>query len=183
MLSLGRRTDGRGIRFSIEIKPSPPKATAGPEALARTVVAALREQGMIERADLLSFDWRILFEARKLVPGLGIVCLSAEQPWLDNVARHAARPSPWTAGLEIEAFRGSLPKMVRATGSGVWGPYYRDLTRETLTEAHAHDLKVVVWTVNEVDEMRSLARLGVDGVTTDYPDRAIEALAPWRSGK
>ncbi len=183
VLSLGRRADARGVRFSIEIKPSPPNATAGPEVSARTVVAALREQGMIERADILSFDWRILFEARKLVPELGSVCLSAEQPWLDNVVRHAPRPSPWTAGLEIEAFRGSLPRMVKATGSGVWGPYYRDLTREALTEAHAHGLKVVVWTVNGIDEMRSLARLGVDGVTTDYPDRAVEALAPRRSSR
>lgn len=183
VLSLGRRTDGRGIRFSIEIKPSPPKATAGPEVLARTVVAALREQGMIGRADILSFDWRILFEARKLAPGLGIVCLSAEQPWLDNVVRHATRPSPWTAGLDIAAFGGSLPRLVKAAGSSTWGPYYRDLTEESLAEAHALDLKVVVWTVNEVDEMLCLARLGVDGVTTDYPDRAIEALAPWRSGK
>lgn len=185
VLSLGKRTGGRGMRFSIEVKPSPPtpKATAGPEVFARTVVAALREQGMIERAEILSFDWRILFEARKLVPGLTIVCLSAEQPWLDNVVRHAARPSPWTAGLEIEAFRGSLPRMVRATGSGVWGPYYRDLTPETLAEAHSLGLKVVVWTVNEEGEMLALARQGVDGITTDYPDRAVETLAPWRTAR
>ena len=135
---------------------------------------------MIDRAEILSFDWRVLFEARKLAPDLSIVCLSAERPWLDNILRRAPDPSPWTAGLDIEAFRGSLPRMVKATGSGVWGPYYRDLTRESLAEARAHDLKVVVWTVNEIDEMRRLARLGVDGITTDYPDRAIKALAPWR---
>ena len=29
--------------------------------------------------------------------------------------------------------------------------------------------------------MLTLARLGVDGIITDYPDRAIKALAPWRS--
>ena len=28
--------------------------------------------------------------------------------------------------------------------------------------------------------MQALARLGVDGIVTDYPDRAVEALAPWR---
>ena len=55
------------------------------------------------------------------------------------------------------------------------------LTAESLVEAHALDLKVVVWTVNEVDEMLALARLGVDGIITDYPDRAIEALVPWHS--
>ena len=50
-----------------------------------------------------------------------------------------------------------------------------------LSEARALGLKVVVWTVNEVDEMLALARMGVDGIITDHPDRAIEALAPWRS--
>ena len=48
-------------------------------------------------------------------------------------------------------------------------------------EAHALGLRVVVWTVSEADDMLALARLGVDGIITDYPDRAIEALAPWRS--
>ena len=131
---------------------------------------------MTGRASILSFDWRVLLEARRLAPDLSIVCLSVERPWLDNIRRHAPGPSPWTAGLDIGAFRGSLPRMVKATGSGVWGPYYRDLSEAALAEAHAHGLKVVVWTVNEVDDMRSLARLGVDGITTDYPDRAGKAL-------
>ena len=70
--------------------------------------------------------------------------------------------------------------MVEAAGCRGWSPYHRDLTAESLAEAHALGLKVVVWTVNEVDEMLALARMGVDGIITDYPDRAIEALAPWR---
>ena len=183
VLSLGKgRPDARRIRFQIEVKSQPlvPGAGAGPEALARAVVAVLREQRMIGRASILSFDWRVLLEARWLAPDLSIVCLSAERPWLDNVRRHVPGPSPWTAGLEIEAFRGSLPRMVKATGSSVWGPWYRDLSEAALAEAHACGLQVVVWTVNEIDEMRRLARLGVDGLTTDYPDRAKRALAPWR---
>ena len=185
VLRLGRGLDARRIRFQIELKSSPlaPGAGAGPEALARAVVAVLRQQSMTERASILSFDWRVLLEARRLAPDLPIVCLSAERPWLDNVQRHAPGPSPWAAGLDIEAFGGSLPRMVEATGSRVWGPCYRDLSAAALAEAHAHGLQVVVWTVNEVDEMRRLARLGVDGITTDYPDRALEALAPWRSSR
>jgi len=183
VLRLGKGPGARRVRFEIEIKSSPlvPDAGAGPEALARAVVAVLRELSMTERASVLSFDWRVLLEARRLAPDLSIVCLSAERPWLDNIRRHAPGPSPWTAGLDIGAFRGSLPRMVKATGSGVWGPYYRDLSEAALAEAHACGLQVVVWTVNEVGEMRRLARLGVDGITTDYPDRAGTALAPWRS--
>ena len=126
VLSLGRRTDSRGIRFSIEIKPSPPKATAGPEVLARTVVAALREQGMIGRADILSFDWRILFEARKLAPGLGIVCLSAEQPWLATVwrkgeaapARQCRTPRGAPVTLDRRTRHRSVRRLAAAAGEG-----------------------------------------------------------------
>ena len=76
-----------------------------------------------------------------------------------------------------------MPRLVEAAGCAVWSPYYRDVTEEALTEAHALGLRVVVWTVNEVEEMLDLARLGFDGIITDYPDRALDALAPWRPRK
>ena len=183
VLALGRRPGAGAIRFNLETKLTPlaPEETAGPEEFARAVVAVLRAEGMLGRANVQSFDWRVLFEARRLAPELSTVCLTAEQSWLDNVHRGRPDPSPWTAGLDIGAFGGSVPRMVEAAGCAVWSPYYRDLTAEALAEAHALGLKVVVWTVNEADEMLALARLGVDGIITDYPDRAIEVLAPWRS--
>ncbi len=183
VLALGRRPGAGAIRFNLETKliPLAPEETAGPEEFARSVVAVLRAEGMLGRANVQSFDWRVLFEARRLAPELSTVCLTAEQSWLDNVHRGRPDPSPWTAGLDVGAFGGSVPRMVEAAGCAVWSPYYRDLTAEAVAEAHALGLKVVVWTVNEVDEMLALARLGVDGIITDYPDRAIEVLAPWRS--
>ena len=42
-----------------------------------------------------------------------------------------------------------------------------------LADAHAHGIKVNVYTVNDPAEMRALRALGVDGVFTDYPDRAL----------
>lgn len=45
-----------------------------------------------------------------------------------------------------------------------------------VADAHAHGLKVYVYTVNDPAEMRALRALGVDGVFSDYPDRAL-ALA------
>ena len=183
VLALGRRPGAGAIRFNIETKVTPlaPEETAGPEEFARAVVEVLRAEGMLDRANLQSFDWRVLREARELAPDLSTVCLTAEQRWIDNVLRGRPGPSPWTAGLDIEAFDGSVPRMVTAAGCAVWSPYYRDLTEETLAEARSRGLKVVVWTVNETDDMLALARLGVDGIISDYPDRAIEALEPWRA--
>ena len=185
VLALGKRPGADGIRFNIETKVTPlaPEETAGPEEFARAVVGVLRSEAMLDRIDLQSFDWRVLHEARKLAPDLSTVCLTAEQRWHDNILRGRPGPSPWTAGLDIETFGGSVPRLVEAAGCAVWSPYYRDVTEEALAEAHALGLRVVVWTVNEVEEMLDLARLGFDGIITDYPDRALDALAPWRPRK
>jgi glycerophosphoryl diester phosphodiesterase len=45
-----------------------------------------------------------------------------------------------------------------------------------LDTAHALNLKVHVWTINEVLDMKRLINMGVDGIITDYPDRLIPLL-------
>ncbi len=40
-----------------------------------------------------------------------------------------------------------------------------------MDEAHGLGLKVIVWTVNAPEQMRTLIDMGVDGIITDYPDR------------
>jgi glycerophosphoryl diester phosphodiesterase len=47
---------------------------------------------------------------------------------------------------------------------------------ETVAEAHRRDLKVFVYTVNEMVDIRRMSMLGVDGVFSDYPDRVIGAV-------
>ena len=182
VLALGRRPPAGTVHFNIEIKSSPlePHESAGPEALARAVAAVLREKGMVGRATVQSFDWRVLRELRTSAPAISIACLTSERGWRDTVLRGRAELSPWTAGLSVDAEGGSVPRLVHRFGAPVWMPFHADLTAESLAEARTFGLKVVVWTVNEMPDMEALARLGVDGIVTDYPDRALEALAPWR---
>jgi glycerophosphoryl diester phosphodiesterase len=44
--------------------------------------------------------------------------------------------------------------------------------------AHRHRLKVHVWTIDDPNEMRRLARLDVDGVMSDRPETLMETLGP-----
>lgn len=51
---------------------------------------------------------------------------------------------------------------------------YGDITlvsEETLNAAHDLGVEMFVWTVNDVEEMERLLKLGVDGIITDYPAR------------
>ena len=51
------------------------------------------------------------------------------------------------------------------------------VTRELVAFAHAHDVHVHVWTINDPDEMMRLLDLGVDGIVTDYPARLRDVIA------
>ncbi len=51
-------------------------------------------------------------------------------------------------------------------------PYAAAVDRHFVEKAHAADLAVNVWTVNDPDKVAELARIGVDGVITDDPAMA-----------
>lgn len=51
------------------------------------------------------------------------------------------------------------------------------VTRDFVSRAHANGLAVHVWTINDVDTMRWLIEIGVDGIMTDRPTVLEELLA------
>jgi len=53
------------------------------------------------------------------------------------------------------------------------GPRGDCVTPELVADAHRRGLKVVAWTINEATQMRALAKVGVDGIITNHPDRLI----------
>jgi glycerophosphoryl diester phosphodiesterase len=50
---------------------------------------------------------------------------------------------------------------------------------ELIRVAHARNIQVIPWTVNDADAMLELLSLGVDGLITDYPDIGIEVLSTY----
>jgi glycerophosphoryl diester phosphodiesterase len=63
--------------------------------------------------------------------------------------------------------------------AGAWATGFRDdrVTSRGLARARALGLETAVYTVNEPARMLELQELGVDGIFTDCPDLAREALA------
>lgn len=166
------------LRFNIEIKtdPTKPDLTIDPEHFADLVVKQVRDAKASDRTTIQSFDWRGLVAARRLAPEIATGCLSIESNNMDTVRRAGGQPSPWLAGLDLQAHGGSLPRLAKAAGCAVWSPFWRNVTAEAVTEAQGLGLKVIPWTVNDPAEMARIITLGVDGLITDYPDRAQAVL-------
>ncbi|MEA2804278.1 MAG: glycerophosphoryl diester phosphodiesterase [Rhodospirillaceae bacterium] len=170
---------GPDVRFNIEIKtdPTKPDLTVDPNRFAQLAVDAIRLGKAGRRSTIQSFDWRGLIEARRLAPEIATGCLSIESNNMDTVGRASGQPSPWLAGLDLAAHGGSVPRLASQAGCAVWSPFWRNVTAENVKEAQALGLKVVPWTVNNSSEMTRLIDIGVDGLITDYPDRALPVLA------
>ena len=56
-----------------------------------------------------------------------------------------------------------------------------DLATQRLVDAaHDHNIAIHYWTINDVDEMRMLIGLGVDGIMTDYPHRLADVYTEYQ---
>ncbi len=173
------RNAGDEVRLNVEIKVSPlePDDTAPPQAFAERLVAALHRHGLEQRVTVQSFDLRPVRMVQRLAPEIATSCLTMERGGGATIQRGRAGASPWTDGLDVDDFGGSVPKLVQAAGCRIWSPQFRDLSPEALAEAHALGLRVVPWTVNEEADMTRLIEAGVDGIISDYPDRLRKAVA------
>ena len=173
------KRSGAEVRFNIETKLTPDIGADAPdpETFARATAAAIRDAGLATRASVQSFDWRTLKVMAQIAPEIERVCLTSQSPEEDTIQRGRPGPSPWTAGLDVDDFGGSTPKLVKAAGCAVWSPDFRDLTPEWMAETKALGLKVIPWTVNQPADMTRLIDMGVDGIISDYPDRLREVVA------
>jgi glycerophosphoryl diester phosphodiesterase len=169
----------RPTRLNIEtkIKPNDAAATVDAATFARLTVDAIRNAELVGEVTIQSFDWRTLVEAKKRALEIETVCLTIESANDDTVQRRSGRPSPWHAGLDLNAYDGSLPRLVKAAGCSTWSPFWRNVTIVDMAESHALGLRVVPWTVNDPGDMARLIDMNVDGIITDYPDRARKVMA------
>lgn len=179
VFDLARQAKADHVRFNIETKLTPTSGadTPDPETFAAAVARAVREAELAARVSVQSFDWRTLAIMRRIAPEIERVCLSIDGGSGDTLKRGQPGASPWTAGLDIDDFGGSAPRLVAAAGCSVWSPNQRSVTAASLAEAQALGLKVIPWTVNERPDMERLIQMGVAGIITDYPDRLRAVMA------
>ncbi len=172
VISLHKNNCDPQTRILVEIKTSPekPDMTPAPEVVADAVVQTLRKAKIAENAFILSFDWRVLVHVQEIAPDIPTVYLSLVGRTLDNINPGQPGPSPWTAGKDVDDFKGSIPRAVKAAGGRYWAPYYKHVNSKHVQEAQQLGIQVFVWTPDSRSDMRRLIKMGVDGIITNRPD-------------
>ena len=167
VIHFARKSSNPLIGLQIEMKTAPehPEFSADPKDFAAALYKILRDEQVIDRAEIQSFDFRCL-EALQTLDRRVKTC------YLTSREEEAATPGV------------ALPRKVKQLGGFAWEPEDAQLTRETLEEAHRLGLKVVVWSWPEklgtAFDAKLAARMidwRVDGIITDDPGRLISMLA------
>ena len=149
----GRRSPG----YSIEIKSLPEGDKThhpAPAEFFSLVLAEIDQAGVAARSTVLSFDPRILRQAHLVRPKLHTCLLvEPEQKWLTSLGELGFVPT-------------------------TFGPAQHTVTAAALSALRTQypGLRLVPWTVNEPADLARMIALGVEGITTDYPDRLIALL-------
>ncbi len=178
VFELVNKSSNQSVRFNIEIKINPerPQLTLLPKEFVQAVVDVVRRYKMEHRVVLQSFNWRVLKEAQDMAPEITTSYLTADQTWLSNLQIGIPGPSPWLNGFDVDNFKGSAARAIKAAGGTIWSSYHKEVDAESIELAHQLGLSVNVWTVNDPVRMRELIKMSVDGIITDYPDRLRQVL-------
>ncbi|MBO3700865.1 glycerophosphodiester phosphodiesterase family protein [Roseivirga sp. E12] len=139
------------VVFNIEIKSSPKGDDLyhpSVEEFSQLVFDLLNNRLSKDRFTIQSFDFRVLKYWNKAYPNVRLVALIENRRGVESNLKDL----------------GFIPD--------VYSPYHILLNKEMVELCHSKNMKVIPWTVNELSAMKRLAQMGVDGIITDYPDRA-----------
>jgi glycerophosphoryl diester phosphodiesterase len=138
------------VIYNIEIKSNPKFDGVYqplPPVLIKAVMDVLKTKNIGNRFYIQSFDMRQVQEVHKSYPGV-------------------------TIGFLTDAKNLSVSENLAQLGfvPDIYSPFYKLVTKEMSDTCRARKMKLVPWTVNTAEEMKSLIDLGVNGIITDYPD-------------
>jgi glycerophosphoryl diester phosphodiesterase len=155
-----QRAKARSVEFDLELKrvPGHPEYIGdefdgeSPALLEERVVEAMQHAGVVERTRVRSFDHRSVRAVRQLLPSLRTAVIVGAMTRLNPV------------------------ELTDAAQATMYCPCADFLDEHLVRQLHEADVKVLPWTVNDLADLMSLVNWGVDGVTTDYPERFARKL-------
>ncbi|HTE20028.1 MAG TPA: glycerophosphodiester phosphodiesterase, partial [Armatimonadota bacterium] len=128
-----------------------------PDELVRRTLEVVREAGDLLRCRFISFEQDLLLRLR-------------------DVARSEGLEAELGVLVDLNSVETLLPR-AREVGARALHPKHTLIDEELMRAAREEGFRVNAWTVNTAEDIRRLARLGVDEITTDDPEHALQILA------
>ena len=172
LLELSSKNLLQDLLINLEIKSTPDEKnlTPDPQDLVQIVLNEINNSNLKDKIIISSFDWRILREVKKQSPEIPRAYLTFQQEKGMKIKKTIYSKSPWIDHIPLTIVY-DLPKIIKELGGSAWHPYYKDINKKAVKDAHDNNLPVNVWTVNDEDDMLKMIEYGVDGIMTDYPLR------------
>jgi len=150
-----RKNKLKPVKFNIEIKSNPEwdnLYTPAPAAFARKVYDEILRGKMQQQVIVQSFDVRALQEMRKFPIKLPLALLVMNK---EGIAKNIEK-----LGFQPDAY----------------SPHFSLVDDATVAYCRERNIKIVPWTVNEVTDLERMKKFDLDGIITDYPDRAVKVF-------
>ena len=136
-------------RVNIEIKDA--TNTPGDAFVVEKVVELVKVTDMVDRVIISSFNHEYIKRVK------------------------VAEPDLVTAALVDRAVADAVA-LLEETGAQAYNPGLKDVDEATVRAVREAGYDVLVWTVNEEEDMRRLVEWGVSGIFTDFPQRLNAVL-------
>ena len=143
------------VSYNIETKIQPSTDNVfhpAPVEFVSLLMEVIREKEIADRLIVQSFDPRTLQHLHKTNPEINTALL------IEGISNYNPQPK-----LELLGF---IPT--------IYSPEYHLVTESLVKFCRDKKMKLIPWTVNDSTEMVRLKLLGVDGIITDYPNRALK---------
>lgn len=154
------------VDYNIEIKSDPKGDNLfhlAPEEFAELVIKTVNQYLPMQRVNLQSFDFRILKYIHEHYPYIRLAALVENNQSIDtNLTNLGFIPEVYSPEWHLlnadrvkylHTKKPTKPRNGNGNGNG-------------------KRMRVIPWTVNEMKDMEALKKMGVDGIITDYPNRA-----------
>ncbi|WP_045439307.1 glycerophosphodiester phosphodiesterase [Nocardia seriolae] len=160
------------LRYNVETKVEAehPEQSAAPEEFVGVILDAVAAAGATDKVEIQSFDWRSLPLVKAKNPAIPTVALYDDSTFKPN--------SAWLGPIRYEDHADDALGAIKALGADISSPDYKmpSITAEYARKAHDLGIKIVPWTVNDKDAIGKVLDEGMDGIITDYPNRAREVM-------
>ena len=170
LLELSSKNLSKDTIINLEIKSTPDEKnlTPSPKEMVQIVLNEIKKSNLQDKIIISSFDWRILREVKNQSPEISRAYLTFQQEKGMKIKKTIYSKSPWIDHIPLTIVY-DLPKIIKELGGSAWHPYYKDINKKAVKDAHDYNLPVNVWTVNDEYNMLKMIEYEVDGIMTDYP--------------